>query len=485
MEIINEIRLFAEQEAILNYYLAVDLGASSGRHILGHLENGRMITEEIHRFENYIYSKEGDDGAHLCWNHEHLFKEIITGMKKCGDAGKIPQSVAIDTWGVDFVLLNKDGELVGDTVSYRDSRTAGVAEEVYKSVSAEELYAATGMQYAVFNTIYQLAAIKKRNPRQLDSAEALLFTPDYFNYLLTGRKVCEYTVASTSNLINARTGNWDYEIIDRLGFPRRIFGEISEPGECIGKLSDAIAGEVGYNCNVILAASHDTASAVLAVPMQNAENSIYLSSGTWSLMGIETKEPILTEESRQKNFTNEGGYGRTYRYLSNIMGLWMLQSVRRETDKDMTFATLCRLAEEQDSYEGRVDVNDERFLAPENMSETVCRVLQENGYRKPINTGELAACIYHSLADKYAEAVKGFEQIAGKKFECIHIVGGGCNAEYLNRLTAEATGKTVYSGPSEGTAIGNILVQLLRSAELKNVAEARKVVYDSYEIKRF
>ena len=305
------------------YYAAVDMGASSGRLILGHMENGKIELEEIHRFENGMVKKDGE----LCWEFDRIFKEIVTGLKKCKEIGKIPVSMGVDTWGVDFVLLDKDEKVIGNTVGYRDHRTDGMDEEVYKTISLEELYARTGIQKAIFNTVYQLMAVKKKHPEYLEQAEALLHVPDYFHYLLTGQKTCEYTEATTGQLVNAETKDWDYEIIDRLGYPRRIFQKLIMPGTSIGHLKEELQKEVGFDVEVVAPATHDTGSAVLAVPA-NDDDFIYISSGTWSLMGIERKTPDCSPKSCELNFTNEGGYAGRFRYLKNIMGLWMIQSVR-------------------------------------------------------------------------------------------------------------------------------------------------------------
>lgn len=304
---------------IMNYYLAVDIGASSGRHILCHIENGRLVTEEIHRFPNGALPNE--NGV-LCWNVRQLFSEIIRGMKKCRESGKVPVSIGIDTWGVDFVLTDVSGNIIGDSVSYRDKRT----DNVSVNISDVELYAKTGIQKQKFNTIYQLAYLKNNFPEQLANAEHMLMLPDYFNFLLTENIMQEYTNATTTGLVNAEKCDWDFDIIKSLGFPEKIFSEIRMPCTAVGRLKAEISAEVGFDTNVILTASHDTASAVMAVP-SNRDDVIYISSGTWSLMGIESGVPNCSEESAAHNFTNEGGFDRKYSYLKNIMGLWMIQQL--------------------------------------------------------------------------------------------------------------------------------------------------------------
>ena len=455
------------------YYAAVDMGASSGRLILGHMENGKIELEEIHRFENGMVKKDGE----LCWEFDRIFKEIVTGLKKCKEIGKIPVSMGVDTWGVDFVLLDKDEKVIGNTVGYRDHRTEGMDEEVYKTISLEELYARTGIQKAIFNTVYQLMAVKKKHPEYLEQAEALLHVPDYFHYLLTGQKTCEYTEATTGQLVNAETKDWDYEIIDRLGYPRRIFQKLIMPGTSIGHLKEELQKEVG-----VAPATHDTGSAVLAVPA-NDDDFIYISSGTWSLMGIERKTPDCSPKSCELNFTNEGGYAGRFRYLKNIMGLWMIQSVRHEVNDKYSFAEICAMAEEAKDFPSRVDANDECFLSPENMTEEVKDYCRRTGQKVPETMGEIATVIYTSLAECYAKTAKELEESTGRTYSRIHVVGGGSNAGYLNELTAKATGKEVHAGPGEATAIGNITAQMLKAGEFKSVEEARTTIHESFGIK--
>ena len=462
------------------YTLAVDFGASSGRHILSHMEDGKIILEEIFRFENGMKEING----HKCWDTDRLFRNILEGMKKCRELGKIPSSIGIDTWGVDFVLLDHDGNRIGDAVGYRDNRTAGIDEEVYKLIPEKELYVRTGIQKQIFNTIYQLAALKKEAPEQLARAETLLFIPDYFNYLLTGKKESEYTIASTGQLVSPETKNWDYELIELLGLPKAIFTPLRKPGTVLGHLSDAVKEEVGFDCEVIMVASHDTASAVLAVPSKT-EHFAYISSGTWSLLGAELKNAICNEQSQQANFTNEGGYDYRYRFLKNIMGLWMIQSVRHELSDAYSFAQLCAMAEEVKTFPSRVDVNDQRFFAPSSMIRAIQQYCEESSQPVPETPGQIATVVYQSLADCYRKALLNLEEMTGEKYDALNIVGGGANADYLNQLTANRTGKTVYAGPTEATAIGNIVCQLLSLGVFASVEEARACIFDSFSIKTF
>ena len=459
------------------YYAAVDMGASSGRLILGHMENGKIELEEIHRFENGMVKKDGE----LCWEFDRIFKEIVTGLKKCKEIGKIPVSMGVDTWGVDFVLLDKDEKVIGNTVGYRDHRTDGMDEEVYKTISLEELYARTGIQKAIFNTVYQLMAVKKKHPEYLEQAEALLHVPDYFHYLLTGQKTCEYTEATTGQLVNAETKDWDYEIIDRLGYPRRIFQKLIMPGTSIGHLKEELQKEVGFDVEVVAPATHDTGSAVLAVPA-NDDDFIYISSGTWSLMGIERKTPDCSPKSCELNFTNEGGYDHRFRYLKNIMGLWMIQSVKKEFTEDLSFAEICERASKE-TITSLVDCNDDCFLAPKSMIEAVKKFCRDSKQQVPETVGEIAAVIYNSLAKCYGDTIEEIEALTGKKYTTIYVVGGGANAGYLNELTAKYTGKKVSAGPSEATAIGNIVVQMLHDGVFKDLPEARTCVGKSFDVK--
>lgn len=463
------------------YYLAIDIGASSGRHILSHIKNGKLVLEEVYRFSNYME----DINNHKIWDTKRLFKEIVNGMKKCSEIGKIPISVAIDTWGVDFVLLDENDNMLGDCVAYRDFRNEGMDKEVYKFIDEKSLYERTGIQKATFNTIYQLMAVKLNNPSYLENAESLLLMPDYFNFLLTGVKSNEYTIATTTQLINIDTNTWDYELIDKLHYPRKIFKKLSYPSEKVGNLRKEIQAEIGYDCVVIHAASHDTASAVMSVPNTN-EDILYISSGTWSLLGTELKKANVSKLAMDLNFTNEGGYDYRYRFLKNIMGLWIIQSVKKELEnnhlnetQDFSFANLCKMAEDS-SIDSLIDVNDTRFLAPVSMIDEIQKACKEKDLKVPITAGELARVVYNSLAHCYMNVVKEVEKITGKTFDTINIVGGGSNASYLNNLTKEFTGKNVIAGPSEATAIGNIGAQMIADKVFNDINEFRNTVLQSF-----
>lgn len=462
------------------YYLAVDIGASSGRHMLSWMEDGKLHLEEVYRFENGMKEKNG----HLCWEIDRLFAEIVRGLVRCREIGKIPVSMGIDTWAVDFVLLDGNGKIIGDTVGYRDHRTDGMYEKVYEIIDPQQLYGRTGIQKQIFNTIYQLMAVKMQNPEHMEQAATLLLIPDYFNYLLTGVRKTEYTNATTTQLVNPQTKDWDMELIERLGYKKSIFTPVSMAGTSVGHLTEEIQKMTGFDLEVVQAATHDTASAVLSVPARG-KDFLYISSGTWSLMGVEQREANCSEEARLANLTNEGGYEYRYRFLKNIMGLWMIQSVRHEFDDRYSFAELCEMAAACADFPSRVDVNFEGFLSPKNMVEEIRDYCQRTGQKIPQSPGEIAAVIYQSLAQSYGRTVKEIEKVTGREYTSIHIVGGGANADYLNQLTADATGKDVYSGPTEATALGNILVQMLKKKEFADLDEARNVIYRSFPIRHY
>ena len=475
-----------------SYYLAIDIGASSGRHILGHVEDGKLILEEIHRFDNKQVHRNGHD----CWDMDNLWDGIVDGLKACKALGKIPATVGIDTWAVDYVLLDRDGGMIGDAVAYRDSRTEGMDKVVEGIVPPAELYAKTGIQKQIFNTVYQLMALKQEHPAQLEQAESLLMLPDYFNYRLTGVKKQEYTNATSTNLVNAADKRWDIELIEQLGLPAKLFGELSVPGTVVGELTAEMREIVGFNTAVILPATHDTGSAFLAVPARD-ENAVYLSSGTWSLLGVENEAPITTEASRLQNFTNEGGAWYRFRYLKNIMGLWMIQSIRRELNgvayvagreskyasgRTYSFPDLIAEAQSAADFPSVVDANDNSFLAPDSMIDAIKVYCEKTKQPVPESVGEIMQCVYRSLAKCYKDAIAGLSTLTGKTYTSINIVGGGCQDMYLNQMTANATGLPVYAGPVEGTAIGNLIVQMNSGGEFDSLQAARDAVRNSFDI---
>lgn len=463
-----------------NYYLAIDMGASSGRHILFWMEDGKLQMQEIYRFPNGVISKNG----HLCWDYAALEQHILTGMKKCAEIGKIPVSVGIDTWGVDFVLLDENDQILGETVAYRDHRTEGMDDEVSKIIPPEELYARTGIQKAIYNTIYQLMAVKKHAPEQLARAKTFLTVPDYFHWKLCGVKANEYTEATTTQLIDPNTRNWDSELIERLGYPREIFQNVVQPGTVLGELTEEVAKTVGYCCKVVLPASHDTASAILAMPSARPDT-VYISSGTWSLLGVELPAPDCGEESLETNFTNEGGFDGRICYLKNIMGLWMIQSVKKELASQgiaLSFGELCDLAEAS-RLESIVSCNDDRFLAPASMIREIQSACRETSQPIPETPGEIARVVYRSLAKCYGQAIGQLRASRKMDYRTLSILGGGSNAEFLNRLAAQETGCTVYVGPGEATAIGNALAQMVSFGECHNIDHARQIVKISFDVK--
>lgn len=461
------------------YFLAIDIGASSGRHILGYIKDKKLQLEEIYRFKNGAYNNNNQ----LCWNLDSLFKEILNGLKKCKEMSKIPSTLAIDTWGVDFVLLDNNDKILGDTVSYRDNRTANIPEEIFKIISKEEIYKRTGIQNLVFNTINQLYSIKKTS-NLFEKANTFLMIPDYFNFLLTGKKVNEYTNASTTQLLNLETSYWDFELLEKLGIPKNIFQPIVEAGTSLGFLKDEIVKEIGFDLEVITAPSHDTASAVLAVPSIE-DNFLYLSSGTWSLLGTESINYNSSLESLKANFTNEGGYSKNYRYLKNIMGLWIMQNIKKELEDKYTFPELSEMAKNFQGKKYLIDVNDNNFLAPNSMIEAIKNYCQNKFNYNPESIEEVVSIVYNSLAKSYTQTIQKIEKLTSQQFSSLYIIGGGCQDNYLNYLAAQESGLEVFAGPIEATAIGNLGCQMLNKKYFNSVKEFRNFIFNSFDIKKF
>lgn len=432
----------------MKYYLAIDIGASSGRHIIGWEENGGINTEEVYRFKNGVESKDGS----LVWNVERLFKEIINGLKAAKAKGYIPVSIGVDTWAVDYALLDKEDKLIGDIFAYRDIRTEAAVEGVHRVICFNELYKRTGIQFQPFNTIYQLYADKTSG--KLEQAESMLMLPDYLNFLLTGVKKQEYTNATSTGLVNATTRDWDGNICDLTGFDCKLFKELSSPQTVVGKLKKEVAEEIGYSAEVVLPATHDTASAVEGIPM--TENSPYISSGTWSLLGIKVPQAITDKNSFKANYSNEGGIGY-YRYQKNIMGMWVINRLRDELCPDKPFPEIVKEAEES-TFNEYVDVNDNAFLAPESMKAAFDNALKS----KRQSTGDYFRCAYLSLAQSYKTALDELKSNTGIKFDKLYIVGGGAKNGFLNRLTEEICKVKVIALPIEASALGNIKQQILR-----------------------
>lgn len=451
------------------YFLAIDLGASSGRHLLGHINDGKIQLDEIHRFKNELQVREGS----ICWDLNYLFNEIVTGMKKCKELNKIPVSLAIDTWGVDFVLLDKKNMAIGNFISYRDKRTQGLIAEVTGTISKNLIYKKTGIQFQEFNTLYQLKATSKK---VLNRAESFLMIPDFFNFLLTGKMVNEYTNFTTTQLLDIEKNSCSEELLDYLNIDKKIFKKIHLPKTNLGNLKKEIAEQVGFDCDVILAPTHDTASAFMANILDDKKGGIIISSGTWSLIGVELDEPLTCERARKYNFTNEGGFDKKYRFLKNIMGLWIIQEVAKNLNYEYSFQKLVDLASENREYKTTFDVNDSRFFIAENMIEEINRYCIENGKIPPSNVGELAICVYRSLAFSYKEAIKELEDITGKTFSEINILGGGCQNTLLNELMKEETQLDILVGPIEATGLGNILTQMISKEILEDRFHAKNII---------
>ena len=458
-------------------YLAADFGGSSGRIIAGWLEDGHIQMEEIHRFGNHPVRL----GNTLYWDFPALFDQMIIGLKKASAKGYPVVSLGIDTWGVDFGLIDRDGQLLGNPVCYRDERTAGIPEKISKTLDSRTLYSRTGIQSMEINTLAQLYSIK--GSAQLEAAEHLLFMPDLFSYFLTGNINNEYSIASTSELLDARTREWSWESIEALGLPKHIFGKIVMPGTVRGRLKPEIAAETGLGeIQVVAVGSHDTASAVAAIPaVSEEEPATFLSSGTWSLLGVELPEPVLTEEARQAGFTNEGAVGGGIRFLQNITGLWILQRLMaewKEAEDEQSFDTLLPAAAKA-QVSSYIPVADQTFMNPPSMEKAITDYCQKSGQPVPQTKAEMTRCVLQSLAAKYKEAVNGLDSILPQHPKRLHIIGGGSQNGLLNQLTADALEIPVWAGPVEATAMGNILVQAMAAGEVADLAALREVVRGS------
>lgn len=450
-------------------HLAIDIGASSGRHILGWVENGKIQTREVYRFENGVR----ENGSYLTWDVESLTRDVIAGIAECKKIGMIPQTIAIDTWGVDYVLLDENEKEILPVIAYRDRRVEGVPEEVDRILPRKELFARCGIQPLDFNTVYQLTCDKKSG--RLATAKHFLMIPAYLSWRLTGVMKNEYTNATTTSLVHSTEKNWDYGLLEKLGIEKELFGPLSLPGEKVGDLKKEIEAQVGFSAEVIFCPSHDTASAVAACPME--EGSIFVSSGTWSLIGTELVEPILKEEAMLGGFTNEGGVDYRFRFLENIMGMWLFQNIRKNLDKKYTYDEMMQMAMES-SYTKTFDPNAPSLVAPENMIRAIRALLGD----EDLPLADLLSSVYHSLAASYRKAVETVEELTGKTIGSIHIMGGGSKDDYLNRLTAKTTGKPVLAGPVEATALGNLLCQMMYAEPTKTLADMRKIVKDSFDI---
>ncbi|MDN3702354.1 rhamnulokinase [Vibrio artabrorum] len=456
----------------MNYFLAVDIGASSGRHLLAHIENEQIVLEEIYRFENKLSSVDGQ----LCWELDNLFSHILEGLKQCVTIGKIPKSVGIDTWGVDFVLLDNEENIIGNTVSYRDSRTKGVMDDICDQVGHQEIYNKTAIQFMGFNTLYQMKSVGSKEKQQ---ACSFLMIPDYINYLLTGVKANEYTNSTTTQMLNIDTDDWDKDLLEVCGISKDIFTKPQYPGHQLGNLKSSIQEAIGFDCEVVLPASHDTASAFIASVLELEDDGVILSSGTWSLLGTELEKPIVSDISRQSNFTNEGGYDKRFRFLKNIMGLWIVQEVSRILEYRYSYAELADQAREASDFTSVIDVNNERFFVSENMIEEIVDYCKETGQDIPQTTGEVCMCVYRSLAKSYNQYIEELISITGKTVDKVNIIGGGCKNQFLNELIEQETKKEVIVGPVEATGMGNIIVQMLSMGEIAHLKQAKNYIRNS------
>ena len=449
-------------------YLAIDIGASSGRAILACQKGGKLNMEEIHRFPNH--PKRASDNK-LYWDIDGLFQEIVIALKKAKELGKTPSCIGIDTWGVDYVLLDENGKKLGHAYSYRDASRQARSKEVEKILSKKELFQKSGIAFQPFNTVYQLYDDLKTG--KLEKASCFLQLPDYLNYRLTGLKAQEYCNATTTAMVDKDAHAWDETILETMGFPKRLFGKLSLPGQILGPVSEEIAQEIGYRPDVAIIASHDTASAVLAIPLK--PNEPYISSGTWSLLGIESPTAHVGEFEEESGYSNEGTPDQEFRFQINIMGLWIIQEVRHELGDKYSFAELAELAKTHPS-DKRIDANDPIFLSPKSMIEAI-----ESKVGK-VEVPELAHIVYASLADCYKEKLRDLEHLLGKRFETLHITGGGGKNQFLNALTANAIARPVLVGPIEGTALGNLLMQMKAKGEIKSIEEGRQLIKESFPL---
>lgn len=460
--------------------LAFDYGASSGRAILGKFDGEKISFDEVHRFSNDPVMVNGS----FYWDILRLYHELKQGIIKCVKNGDTDiKSMGIDTWGVDYGFLDKKGNLLANPFHYRDARTDGMIEEAGKIVPLKDIYSETGIQFAKFNTLFQLMADKKYNPERLEAADKMLFIPDLLNYFLTGEKYSEFTIASTSSMYSFNNKGWATELMKKLGLPTHMLADIIDTGKKVGNIKLDVCEEVGLpSIPVIAVAEHDTGSAVISVPAKGG-NFAYLSSGTWSLLGTECQTPVINDTSFKLNYTNEGGINRSVRLLKNIMGLWIIQECKRYWDKKgevLGFGELVQLAENEKPFLAFINVDDDAFYTPGNMPSKVAEFCKKTGQKVPETKGQIVRCVLESLALKYRSAVEGLQDISGSTIDVLHIVGGGCNNKMLCQFTANAIGRNVIAGPIEATAVGNLSSQLISMGEVKNLDEARTLIGNSF-----
>lgn len=463
-------------------FLAIDLGAESGRLIIGTLKDEKLYLEEIHRFTN----KPVEILGRLFWNVTQIFQDIKEGISKAFAKYKNIESIGIDTWGVDFGLISKEGYIVGIPVCYRDHRTDGILEKAFKIMSKERIYQLTGIQIMQINTLFQLYSMVLEKSSLFNSTYKILFMPDLFNFMLTGEIRTEFSIATTSQLYNPMKDKWEEEILEKFGIPLDIMPQIFPSGTEVGKLHKKIQEELGIpEVSVIAPCEHDTGCAVVGVPGEGNDWA-YISSGTWSLMGVEISEPIINEESLKANFTNEGGYNRTFRFLKNIMGLWLLQRVRREWAKEgdeLSYSEITKLAEEEKPFQYFVNPDDPSFLNPQSMIKAIQDYCKKTKQEVPERKGEIVRCIIESLAFRYKDVFDDLEQILKRKIKILHIVGGGSQNYLLSQFTANVLGIPVITGPVEATALGNIAVQAITCGAVENIVKAREIIKNSSEMR--
>lgn len=461
--------------------LAFDFGASSGRAVLGNYEDGKITLEEIHRFDNDTVMVNGG----FYWDILRLFFEIKQGISKAGDDY---DSIGIDTWGVDYGLIDKNGNLIGNPYNYRDTRTEGMLEEANKFVSSSDIYKKSGNQISLINTLFQLLADKKYRSFMLENTDKLLFIPDLFNYFLTGKIYAERTIASTSQLLEPFSKEWNYELIDKFGLNRDIFPELIDAGTFVGNMTEELCNEINVTSKRIIAVGgHDTASAVVAVPAAE-KDFVFISCGTWSLFGTELEKPVISELSEKYNITNETGYNNTTRFLKNIIGLWLIQETKRRfhrEGKKYSYNDMEQMAREAKAFSCFIDPDYPEFAKPGNIPERIREFCRRTNQYVPESDGEIVRCIYESIAMKYKHTFLQLKECCGRDFGVIHMVGGGTKDPFLCQMAADASGVPVIAGPVEGTAAGNIAVQLIANGEISDIWEARKVIADSFEVKKY
>jgi len=466
-------------------YLAFDIGAESGRAIIGDLRDGKLTLSEVHRFPNGgVRVKDS-----LYWDILGLWREMKNGMRAAAQSGDVA-AMGVDTWGVDYALLDQNGDLLGNPYCYRDARTDGALERVCAKLGRERIFEITGIQFMPINTLYQWAVERERNPGKVALARRCLMIPDLLHYWMTGVMANEYTIASTSQAFDARARTWSSELLEGVGMPASLFGDALMPGTKLGPLLPGVRDEAGISdATVVLVGSHDTASAVAAVPFAPGGGArAYISSGTWSLVGVEVDQPVINAQALAANITNEGGVDNKIRLLKNVMGLWLIQRCRAEwkaEGHDYSYDQITQMAHEASGFPSIIDPNDDAFLHPADMRKAIAQKCQETRQPVPSTPGEFARLIYASLAQAYRAVIEQIEGLIGQRIEAIHVVGGGSRSHILNQLTANVCQRPVIAGPVEGTAIGNVLTQAMGAGEISSLAELREVVRQSFDIVRF